>query len=1068
MVRTWLPACWSQPVRVGRNEARQLLFESEDVDIRAGPRQGELTAIASHGPYRVKRSASGLGDHERALRISREDLVDPTRLQDVEGLRWMGSPQADDPAAVLESFDEAFVFREELSGGQGGLRRPQIGAVHAVLGYWTTNPTQPATVVMPTGTGKTETMVALLVAARLPRLLVVVPSNALRDQIATKFETLGVLQRSGVVADHARRPVVGRIRHGLGTAEDARRLAEACNVLVTTPEALLASAPEAIAAMTDVCSHLFIDEAHHVAALTWRRIRDLFADRRVLQFTATPFREDGRRLGGRILYQFPLREAQAQNYFARIDYTSVRDFGDPDTAIAARAVQRLRDDLATGYDHLLMARVSRVGRAREVRELYAEIAPDFEPVVLHSTLPAGEQRDALADVREGRSRIVVCVNMLGEGFDLPTLKVAAVHDPHRSLGVTLQFLGRFARVSDETIGGASVFLTRPESGYDPSLRKLYAEDADWNELVRDLSEGAIGEQQDVDDFEAAFGSLPEEVPIRTLAPKMSTVVFRTRCQDWNPQRALSVFGVERMLTDPIAVNEERHVAWFVIEQRASVVWAELENVEEVTYELYVLYWDSDRRLLYVNSSNTDSLHEDLALAVTAETADLVKGEDVYRVMANVERLVPTNVGVLDVRDRSRRFSLHVGADVIEGFPQSEAQTKAKTNIFAHGFEDGERVSIGGSLKGRVWSHRVARTLKHWVDWCDDIGTKLTDTSISIDGVMRGFIRPQLLDARPELVPLTLELWSPLLSTSEELRVVHANGSSCPLVDMDLRITEHSTSGTIPIEARCESFAARYELDMHDGKMSYRPVDAELSVVSRRAGARTLSDYLNHAEPLLLLEQDAIVRPPGLLLKPDRELQPFDADRLQAIDWSDIDFRKESQGPDRDATSIQARAVEHVLAHADWELVIDDDGPGEIADIVAIREEGDRLVVWLIHCKFSSSAQPGSRVADFYEVCGQAQKSVRWRHHHSLLFSHLVRRERNRNQKELTGLLQGDSETIFSLEERALTLRPDFTMILVQPGLSKARVSPPVLQLLASTELYVRETAKASFEVVCSA
>ena len=55
------------------------------------------------------------------------------------------------------------------------------GAVHSVLGYWTTKSPVPATVVMPTGTGKTETMLALLVAARLPRLLVLVPSDVLRD-----------------------------------------------------------------------------------------------------------------------------------------------------------------------------------------------------------------------------------------------------------------------------------------------------------------------------------------------------------------------------------------------------------------------------------------------------------------------------------------------------------------------------------------------------------------------------------------------------------------------------------------------------------------------------------------------------------------------------------------------------------------------------------------------------------------------------------------------------------------------------------------------------------------------
>jgi superfamily II DNA or RNA helicase len=41
--------------------------------------------------------------------------------------------------------------------------------LHAVLAHWTVSH-DPATVVMPTGTGKTETMMAILVAERLERV----------------------------------------------------------------------------------------------------------------------------------------------------------------------------------------------------------------------------------------------------------------------------------------------------------------------------------------------------------------------------------------------------------------------------------------------------------------------------------------------------------------------------------------------------------------------------------------------------------------------------------------------------------------------------------------------------------------------------------------------------------------------------------------------------------------------------------------------------------------------------------------------------------------------------------
>jgi superfamily II DNA or RNA helicase len=46
--------------------------------------------------------------------------------------------------------------------------------------------------------------------------------------------------------------------------------------------------------------------------------------------------------------------------------------------------------------------------------------------------------------------------MLGEGFDLPELKIAAFHDIRKSLPITLQLAGRFTRTKyDEELGDAS-------------------------------------------------------------------------------------------------------------------------------------------------------------------------------------------------------------------------------------------------------------------------------------------------------------------------------------------------------------------------------------------------------------------------------------------------------------------------------------------------------------------------------------------------------------------------------------------------------------------------------------
>ena len=70
-------------------------------------------------------------------------------------------------------------------------------------------------------------MLAFLMAARLPRLLVLVPSDALREQVAGKFETLGVFQELGVVSNQALRPVVGRVLHGFTEPDVAGAFADA-------------------------------------------------------------------------------------------------------------------------------------------------------------------------------------------------------------------------------------------------------------------------------------------------------------------------------------------------------------------------------------------------------------------------------------------------------------------------------------------------------------------------------------------------------------------------------------------------------------------------------------------------------------------------------------------------------------------------------------------------------------------------------------------------------------------------------------------------------------------------
>ena len=63
--------------------------------------------------------------------------------------------------------------------------------------------------------------------------------------------------------------------------------------------------------MAHHCPYLFIDEAHHAEAPTWSAFKERCKSRRVVQFSATPFREDGKPLDGDIIFSYRLKKGAA-------------------------------------------------------------------------------------------------------------------------------------------------------------------------------------------------------------------------------------------------------------------------------------------------------------------------------------------------------------------------------------------------------------------------------------------------------------------------------------------------------------------------------------------------------------------------------------------------------------------------------------------------------------------------------------------------------------------------------------------------------------------------------------
>lgn len=615
-------------------------------------------------------------------------------------------PQFDEVlSSIQKSWRNAFRFDEErLEDGvivQKGLRTPQIGAIHAALGHWTSS-NSAATIVMPTGTGKTEAMLALLVVAQIKRLMVIVPSDALRSQISDKFLELGVLKQCGSVLETAELPVVATLEEIPKSVEAVSDIFLRSNVIVTTMDAVAKADLDIQHRMAELTSHLFVDEAHHIGAKTWREFKAQFNNSLVLQFTATPYRTDGKRVDGKFIYVYPLKKAYSEGYFRRIHFKPVygldRETGD--RQIIEAVCETLRDDEMRGYMHLAMARCRTIEIATKLHALYCEIAPEFGPQVVHSKLSSKAKAEVLKKLRSRESRIVVCVDMLGEGFDLPDLKVAALHDKHKSEAITVQFVGRFTRTRKD-LGEATIIANVVAVGMKESLQALYAEDADWNFILEGLgSRNTAREERRQEVFEG-FDKLPATFPLEQLRPRLSAVVYETSCDRWDPNKIEEAYPAGAIIEGP-SINQSERLAIWVLRKEEKLRWTSLKQPVDTSHHLYACHWDDERNLLFVSSSDLSDLHSNLAETIAGPDVKRIRGSQIFRVLDGYKRLILSHLGLSEAIRKPIRYSQFMGTDIAPQLTDDPAnRSRMKTNLFGQGYTSAGKSTIGCSMKGKI-------------------------------------------------------------------------------------------------------------------------------------------------------------------------------------------------------------------------------------------------------------------------------------------------------------------------------------------------------------------------------
>jgi superfamily II DNA or RNA helicase len=213
----------------------------------------------------------------------------------------------------------------------------------------------------------------------------------------------------------------------------------------------------------DAFSYLVIDEAHHAAAPTYKRVLTYFRPRFLLGLTATPDRADGQSvldIFRDCAHRLSLREAvelgelvpiRCIRVKTNVDLSKVRfnqvQYNRKD--IEDTVIVPARDDLIvrTYLEHVSGRKAVtfcvNVRHGEQVAELFrrAEVAA----ASVSGRMPIKEREQTLRAFHEGKLRVLCACDILNEGWDCPDVEVLLMARPTLSKVIYLQQLGRGTR-----------------------------------------------------------------------------------------------------------------------------------------------------------------------------------------------------------------------------------------------------------------------------------------------------------------------------------------------------------------------------------------------------------------------------------------------------------------------------------------------------------------------------------------------------------------------------------------------------------------------------------------------
>ena len=860
------------------------------------------------------------------------------------------------------------------------LRHAQLGALHALGAHFSLS-AEPAIVALPTGVGKSAVGAAApFVIADPGRTLYVVPSKVLRADVARNLAGQHQLRACGLLTEDIPDPRVLEVDSKPGSW-DAIERADAVVALPNSLYELIERDP----LPRDLFDIIVFDEAHHVPARTWTLVASAFDCRQVL-LTATPYRRDARELPGDVVYSYPLSKAIADQAYAPVHLLGVETIGlsenEADRVIAAAAAGVLRGGAHAGTSSRLLVRAATKNRAAELVGVYAELGLTIN--LVHSGLTPSTVDRRIAAVRSGDVDGIAFVGILGEGFDCPELKVGAYHDKHRSLPVTLQFLGRLSRVCASAGPPQVVSAVETLRG---DTWALWRRDADWSQLIPELAETVT---DDVKRRKALLGKMDEfprsDVALNDIRLRPSLGLYEVRVL--NPEQddeqvgvdfGMDVAGVEAtgvvtggnfaggtIVWSHLSTDEQ--FLMFVTSHRERPDWLRSDALDSERFEMHLVLVRKgpDGIPIVAVSSITRNREQDLMerLAGSVEAFRLASPDFMRRFLtvaniANIQHLGTRNTAG---GSQARTYTTNTGSAVEDGLAYDDLRDDVVGHVGATCHIEGQDYNGGVSItNSRLWVIKNF-PIDGYIDFVDGV---LRDMGAGQPGEIRRLAArfESSLTAWPESEPIVV-IFDQYFFTSV------ASIAGVPAVDVPA-VAAHRDDGLLELCLPSLDWSARLRTNGTIADSS-GPVDIETEV-----GTADLVQLLLEYPPTIYYRDGTSTRG-GRLIPPGAGVArpPLHEILNREWDWSTTNIEHETPRPNR--TDSIHETVESVLCDSNpaaW--IIGDDGSGEIADHIMIKADGDHVDVHLFHSKKSSEPEAGVRTHDLDELVAQIVRSKRW-------------------------------------------------------------------------------------------